>query len=148
MAFYKTLLTIALSFMFSISKSQKISVNNLAGSFCTIGISEMEYFIIFQDSSNFYFSPKSSEFGGQNGTYSVEEINSENVLILNILPGLNKGRKIVFMIRNHDPNSYLLQKPKKTPLGETVYKWENIKSKNDYRLYVNKKKKSTGIIRK
>jgi len=140
MPFYKALLTIALSFLFSISKSQKISVKDLAGSFCTIGISEMEYFIIFQDSSNFYFSPKSTEFGDQKGTYLVEEINGENVLILNILPGLNKDRKIVFMIRSHDPNSYLLQKPKKTSSGETVYKWENIKSRNDYRLYVNKRK--------
>ena len=29
--------------------------------------------------------------------------------------------------------------PKKKPSGEIIYKWENNKSKNDYRLYVNKK---------
>ena len=100
----------------------------------------MEYFIIFQDSSNFYFSPKSSEFGNQKGTYSLEEINSENVLTIDILPGINKGRKIIFLIRNYNPNLYLLQIPKKSPSGEIVYKWENIKSKNDYRLFVNRKK--------
>ncbi len=140
MKFYKALLTIVLTSLFSISKGQKISSKDLKGSFCTIGLSEMEYFIIFQDSSNFYFSPKSSEFGNQKGTYSLEEINSENVLTIDILPGINKGRKIIFLIRNYNPNLYLLQIPQKTPSGEIVYKWENIKSKNDYRLFVNRKK--------
>lgn len=139
MTFYKALLTILLAFLFSISKGQKISAKDLQGSFCTIGLSEIEYFLIFQDSSNFYFSPKSSEFGNQIGTYSLEKINSENVLTLNILPGVNRGRQIIFMIRDHDRNSYLLQLPKKTPSGEIVYKWENIRSKNDFHLYVNKK---------
>jgi hypothetical protein len=144
MIYCKGILTLLLVFMFSISKSQKISAKDLTGDFCTIGLSDMEYFIIFKDSSNFYFSSKSSEFGNQKGTYSLEEINGEMVLTLYILPGLKKSRKIIFMIRNQDPNSYLLQIPKKSPSGEIVYKWENIKSKNDYCLYVNKKNNPRG----
>jgi hypothetical protein len=139
MKLYKALLTIVLTFLFSTSKSQNISAKDLKGSYCTIGLSEMEYFIIFQDSSNFYFSAKLSEFGNQEGTYSLEEINSENVLTLYILPNHKKSRKIIFMIRNNDSNSYLLQIPKKTTSGKIVYKWKNTKSKNDYRLYVNRK---------
>ena len=139
MTFYTALLIIALIVLVSMARSQKINVVDLKGSFCTIGLSNMEYFLIFQDSSNFYFSSKSSEFGNQEGTYSLKEINGEIILTLKVLPGLKKCRKIEFMIRNNDPKSYLLQMPKKKPSGEIIYKWENNKSKNDYRLYVNKK---------
>ena len=139
MALYTALLTIALIVLVSMARSQKIKVVDLKGSFCTIGLSDMEYFLIFQDSSKFYFSSRSSEFGNQEGTYSLKEINGEIVLTLNVLPGLKKCRKIEFMIRNIDPKSYLLQIPKRKPSGQIVYKWENNKSKKDYRLYVNKK---------
>jgi hypothetical protein len=138
MYLHKVKLTTIFVLLICFAKGQKIIPKDLAGSNCTIGLSEKVYFIIFNDTSNFSTFSKSSEFGEQRGVYSLYEINHQTTLTLHFQPYSYSQDKL-FLMRKYDSNTYLLQIPKRASSGEIVYKWENIKSKNDFRLFVNKK---------